>query len=349
MKNKLPPPTFETLHIDIVSLSGDGDSLPTEFRMFTAGEVDTLKGKFLFDDIAARDVMAAYADYGNDLCLDYDHAMADPFSAPRDRIAAGWFGLEVRNGELWAVGVRWTPAATRQLNDREWRYMSPAFTVTGENRRIERVINCALTNIPATKNLTPIAASQTQGDGQVTDQPRREAQEMSRMKILLASLGLAENATEAEAIAALNKREDVTAKLVALTGKSTVAEAIALCEGWKANASRAVELEAQLSAERKTREDASANAEIEKAFSDRRITPAQRETASKMYTEHGAAALSAFLSAFVGAQVDTHKPSPAPAADVTALTDADKRIAYSLGITEAQALENKKLSIGGAA
>lgn len=333
---------FETLHIDITTLA-DGDALPTEFRMFTAGKVDTLKGTFLFDDIAARDVMSAYADYGNDLCLDYNHAMVDPFTSPRDQVAAGWFGLEVRDGELWAVNVRWTPAATRQLNDREWRYMSPAFTTTGETRRISRIINCALTNIPATKNLTPIAASQSL----VSDVSHGE---QNPMKQVLTALGLGADATEADALVSLSKREDAAQRLFALTGKATIGEALAICEAWKSGAAQATALEAQLAAEKKTREDAAALSQIDAAFAEKRIIPAQVETAKKLYAEHGAAALSTFLGAFVVPQVNGEKPTPKPAEDADAtLSDTEKRIAYSLGITEAKALENKKLSLGGAA
>lgn len=330
---------FETLHIDITTLA-DGDALPTEFRMFTAGKVDTLKGTFLFDDIAARDVMSAYADYGNDLCLDYNHAMVDPFTSPRDQVAAGWFGLEVRDNELWAVNVRWTPAATRQLNDREWRYMSPAFTTTGETRRISRIINCALTNIPATKNLTPIAASQS-----LVSDVSHEGK--NPMKQLLHALGLGADATEADALVSLSKREQ---RLFALTGKATIGEALAMCEAWKSGAAQATALEAQLATEKKTREDAAALSLIDVAFNEKRIAPAQVDTAKKLYAEHGAAALSTFLGAFVVPQVNGEKPTPKPTEDAeSTLSDTEKRIAYSLGITEAKALENKKLSLGGAA
>jgi phage I-like protein len=342
MKTKTAP-EFETLHIDIVSLS-EGDTLPTEFRLFTSGKVDTLKGSFLFDDVAAKDVMSAHTDYGNDLCLDYDHAMQDPFCSPRDRIAAGWFGLEVRDGELWAVNVRWTPAATRQLTDREWRYMSPAFTVSGENRRIARVINCALTNIPATKNLTPIAASQT-GESVVSTEGNGIP-----MKQLLSALGLGADATEADALVTLSKREDATQRLFVLTGKTSVGDALAQTEAWKAQASETVGLRAALASEKKAREDAIALSSIDKAHDEKRITPAQVETAKKLYADHGVAALDVFLSAFVMAQVAVgEKLTPqAKNEDTKALSDVEKRIAISLGIPLEQALANK-LSQGGAA
>ncbi len=135
-----------------------GDEPPTEFRIFTAGAVDTVKGAFVFDTEAASSVMAEYKTHGIDLMIDYDHAslgsVADPALAGR---AAGWFNLELRNGELWAVNVRWTPPAAQALRAKEWRFMSPAFQTEGE--RIVSVMNVAITNLPATRNLEPLMAA----------------------------------------------------------------------------------------------------------------------------------------------------------------------------------------------
>jgi phage I-like protein len=315
------------------------------FCLFTAGEIDTLKGKFLFDDVAARDVMNAYADYGNELPIDYDHAMADPMCGPQERIAAGWFNLEVREGALWAVNVRWTPRAAKALGDREWRYMSPWFLATSDPRRITRVLNCALTNTPATKHLTPIAASQS-----VTDTPRDAAQENDTMKQLLIALGLGAEASEAEALVALSKREDASKALLTATDKKSLGEALAQVSVWKEQAAESVGLKAALASEKKTREDATALSAIDKALDEKRITPAQVDVAKKVYADHGSAALGVFLSAFVTAQVDTNKPTAKPAGDAEskALTETEKRIAHSLGISLEDALKNK-LSIGGAA
>jgi phage I-like protein len=114
---------FTTLSSAVAS-----DEPPKEFKIFSAGKVETTKGTFTFDDVAAKSVMAEYAKHGTDLMIDYDHASLadaaiDPALAGK---AAGWFDLELRNGELWAVNVRWTPAAEAALRAKEWRYTSPA-------------------------------------------------------------------------------------------------------------------------------------------------------------------------------------------------------------------------------
>lgn len=152
--------TTRSERVTSLSIVLTGDQPPAEFRVFTAGKVDTSKGEFLFDEVAAASVMADYAKQGNELMVDYDHASLaglsiDPAQAGK---SAGWFNLEVRNGELWAVNVRWTPPAHAALSAKEWRYMSPAFQAD-ESGRITALINVALTNLPATRKLEPLMAA----------------------------------------------------------------------------------------------------------------------------------------------------------------------------------------------
>lgn len=152
--------TTRSERVTSLSIVLTGDQPPSEFRVFTAGKVDTSKGEFLFDEVAAASVMADYAKQGNELMVDYDHASLaglsiDPAQAGK---SAGWFNLEVRNGELWAVNVRWTPPAHAALSAKEWRYMSPAFQAD-ESGRITSLINVALTNLPATRRLEPLMAA----------------------------------------------------------------------------------------------------------------------------------------------------------------------------------------------
>lgn len=134
---------------------------PTEFRIFEAGTNRTLHGDFLFDAIAAESVMREYRAHGVDLMVDYDHGSVQPLQVDPSLAskAAAWFGLALRMGELWAVRVTWTPAATAALTSREWRYMSPCF-LHDEDGRITRLVNVALTNLPATHDLVPLVASQ---------------------------------------------------------------------------------------------------------------------------------------------------------------------------------------------
>jgi hypothetical protein len=83
--------------------------LPTEFRIFKAGANVTSKGTTIFDAKAAADVMRDYAEKGVDLMIDLEHHWSDNSAEARSDAAdaRGWFKLEMRSGELWAVDVRW--------------------------------------------------------------------------------------------------------------------------------------------------------------------------------------------------------------------------------------------------
>lgn len=138
---------------------GATDPLPTEFRVFKAGENATSKGVFLFDDQAARDVMAAFQTWGVDLIVDLNHdAVIDPARRSDSSDARGHFRLEVRNGELWAVDVTWTPDGERRLREKTQRYISPYFC-HDEGGRICEVINVAMVSMPATHNAPALVAA----------------------------------------------------------------------------------------------------------------------------------------------------------------------------------------------
>jgi phage I-like protein len=135
-------------------------SAPKEFRIFRFGKVSTEKGTFAFTEKSGAEVMAAYREHGADLPFDYEHKSVRSDTRAGDGKAAGWFGLELRKDGLWAVGIKWTPPARAAIENKEWRYVSPAFELEG--KRITKLINIALTNLPATHNLTAlVAASRT--------------------------------------------------------------------------------------------------------------------------------------------------------------------------------------------
>jgi len=247
----------------MLSIAVNGDEPPREFRIFTAGVVDTVKGQFLFDEAAAKSVMAEYEAHGIDLMVDYDHASLDTASAQdpaKAGRAAAWFALEVRGGELWAVNVRWTPAAAQALAAKEWRFMSPAFGVDQDNR-ITSLLNVAITNLPATRRLEPLMAASMSGGDMDPDLVKKAIDALAEgdadgalgiLKDLIASAAGAPAEPEeppAEEPAALAEtpeepeEEDeeqaavmaATSRLTRITGKSTIGAAVEEVETWRAS------------------------------------------------------------------------------------------------------------------
>src|SRR6478736_425468 len=134
---------------------------PSEFRIFARGANATQKGMFNFDAAAAKSVLAAYARQGVDLPIDLEHLSVSGSSRADALDARGWFKLAVRNGELWAVNVRWTPDGLARLSSKTQRYISPCFLVDKSGRPIQ-LVNAALVAMPAVYGASAlVAASRT--------------------------------------------------------------------------------------------------------------------------------------------------------------------------------------------
>lgn len=236
-----------------------GDEPPSEFCIFAAGVVESTKGKITFDEKAAKSVMAEYTAHGIDLMIDYDHASLayvslDPAQAGK---AAGWFNLEVRGGELWAVNVRWTEPAAAALRRKEWRFMSPAFN-TDDQGRVTSVLNVAITNLPATRRLEPLMAASVTALGENSMLSAEtikaaldaliagdEAKCMELLKGIVTEAAAGEPAEpepaaepDATLAAPEDKPEEVAAALSAvqsLSGKASFVDAIADIRTWHAS------------------------------------------------------------------------------------------------------------------
>lgn len=147
-------------HDVTLSLITVGDEPPAEFLIFKAGMNTTSKGDFLFDAKAAADVMAAFQKHGADVMIDLEHLSIDDEGANYDPDARGWCRLEVRaGGDLWASNVTWTPDGGVRLREKRQRYVSPAFSFNTKTRRIDEIVNIAITALPATDKPAALVAA----------------------------------------------------------------------------------------------------------------------------------------------------------------------------------------------
>ena len=134
--------------------------VPTKFALFMYGANETTKGIVNLNKRYADRCVNTWREYGNRLSIDYDHAATNP--SGEGTPAAGWLDLYAGVDALYAVSVEWTPRATYLLKNKEYKYYSPwgyiEFDEQGRGWLVE-VINCALTNMPATKHQIPLVAS----------------------------------------------------------------------------------------------------------------------------------------------------------------------------------------------
>jgi phage I-like protein len=211
----------------------DGEAPPTEFQLFGAGITHTTKGDVLFDEQAGSDVMAALATHGKDqLPVDYGHGMLSMITTPDSGKAAGWFRPDVRDGALWAADVEWTPVADQALRNREYRFFSPAVLFDSKTRRVSKLINVALTNLPATHGQSPLVASDNHNcapEAGVTEIPKMADK-------LLRILGASD---EAEAVIMLRENERTYKEALTALGVASLAEIVPAIAGLKSDLSSA--------------------------------------------------------------------------------------------------------------
>lgn len=194
--------------------------LPTAFRLFAKGVNETSKGSFLFDERSAQLVMDEYEKHGVDLMIDLEHLSMDQESKSYDPDARGWAELEIRNGELWATNVRWTPDGESRLREKRQRYISPTFiTESIENNILERIIsvfNVAICAMPATFDAPAlVAASKVVGKKikRLTIGVSEETENVNpELAKIAEALGLGEDADLEEMLKALEALKEAAVK-----------------------------------------------------------------------------------------------------------------------------------------
>lgn len=160
-----PPKPSRLVQLSALAVTDDGP-LPDAFRLFEQGVNESSKGPCIFDAAAAAHVFEAYRRTGVDYVIDLEHLSHDEVARLTREDATdarGWFQIELRNGELWAVNVRWTPDGEDRLRKRKQRYISPAFFHDAEGRVCE-LVDAALTSAPATYHALPLVAANRSSD-----------------------------------------------------------------------------------------------------------------------------------------------------------------------------------------
>lgn len=313
----------------------DDGTPPTEFRIFRVGVNESDFGPVLFDAISAALTMESRKDKGNPLYFDLNHGMLRPNPTKEDAKSYGEFDLDVRAGELWAVNCRWTEEGAALIAKREYNLFSPAFQWFDDEagqRRPYEVINCALVNLAGLNDIRPLAAGASltnEGDGTMNETELKalldaakatiatqtneiaslKAKDVSRGTLALAAaLGVAGTATGEELAAAAATVVRDRAELLKLAGVDTVPSAIGVMRAWHESHGRVAALSAEVEGAKATDRTARFTALLDRAVTDKLITPAFRKDFwEKSHVVEGVATDAGLqmLSAFVGA-----KPSP---------------------------------------
>lgn len=198
--------------------------------------------------------------HNRELPIDWEHAgeLKAPKGDPAP--AAGWgTQLEARDGgSIWAK-ISWTPRGLAAVANREYRHLSPVIIYHKATRRIVGISSVGLTNKP-NLNLTALNRA-------------GEPEEEPAMKKIYAALGLAETATETEA---LNAIETMRGDLTTANNRATSPnlERFVPRADYDQALNRASTAEQTVTDLKKAEMETAINTEIESALATGKITPA---------------------------------------------------------------------------
>lgn len=198
--------------------------------------------------------------------LPFDYLHATELKAPQgdEAPAAGW-AREYRVNALGGIDARveWTAKARNAIGAREYRYLSPVF-LYDDSGRIHRFSSFGLVNKP---NLVIKALN--------AEQPHPTENIPMLAAAIRAALGLPENATEEQAVAAIQALKD--AKQAALNSEKAPSLDKYVPRADYANLEqRALNAEQQLAQRDKDALATAINGEIETALKAGKITPATK-------------------------------------------------------------------------
>lgn len=325
------------MHHEVIALTfdvstGEGREPPKQLRIFPKGRFSTTKGDFLFDDESAASVMAAAAEWGNDFSFDYEHrALHAAESGTGEAPAAGWFSPAVKDGELWADNLRWTSKAKQYLSGGEYRYFSPAFLVD-EDGRVTRLLNVALTNLPATNRMQALVAASTAATP-TSERSMAEKTAGAVSKEFHVALGLPEAAQDSEALSAISALRGQVASIQALTGKATAAEALGAISAWRADAERVAALNVRVQELEQAQQSSEVDALVKRALEQKKASPAQ-EAWLRQLGKQNVAMLRSFIETatpVVGGGGGTAAREPTPGTSAVSLTQEAIAVARQLG------------------
>ncbi|ATN93634.1 hypothetical protein VW6B_30 [Pseudomonas phage VW-6B] len=185
-------------------------------QLFPAGEFRANDGRpaecanWVLTESLARQVIAHLSSRQNKIVIDYEHQTLRTESNGQPAPAAGWWkGTDTvwTDAGMFAQNVEWTEAARKMIAGGEYRYISPVFAYDKKTGAVLQVLNAALTNNPALDGMNQVAlaaASRLIVQASTQHSPEKTMNE-ELLKLLRKLLGLADDATEADVLAALQQ------------------------------------------------------------------------------------------------------------------------------------------------
>lgn len=301
----------------------------------------------------ATKVIERFHSTKNKRVVDYEHQTLRKEENGQPAPAAGWYtDLEWREGEGLFAQVQLTARAAQYIAEGEYQYFSPVFLYHPTTGDVLDVQMGALTNAPAIDGMQELSLRAAASFGCFDDSP--EENPVNQLLLaLIAALGLAENTTEEQAVAALSAHTTNLRKLLGLDEKAGGEAMLAACTGLKAKAATSVDpsqfvplsvvdgLKAEmaaLTARLGERDEKDLDSQIQGALEDGRLHKTMEEWARDL-GKNNRAALTAYLdkaqpiAAITGSQTGGKPPV---ADEKTGLTQDELAVCSAMGLTTEQ-------------
>lgn len=176
------------------------DGLPAEMLLWRDGATKTTKGTFRLTD-RARDLvwndwqarMAGVSSPSGQApgSFDFDHDEFNEHLPGWQKLSAGGFDLGKDGKDFWLVKCSYTELAGGQIKRKEKRSTSGAFYFDPKSGEFTSLINCALTNLPATYKQPLLASGQSRGGVGLVLTPPDGSDEDRRVLVQVPALFLA--------------------------------------------------------------------------------------------------------------------------------------------------------------
>lgn len=309
-----------------ISSGAASDEVPTEFVLLRAGKNTYYgDGEMVFDAEAASSVMAKYQKRGLELMADYEHQSLSFKGAGPVPAAAKKWTPEVRNGDLVAANIKWTPRAKQMLQDGEYRYFSIACRVNQETKRVVEVINFALTNNPAADAIQPLVAAS------LTASEELAFQKDNTMKTVIVALGLSADAEETTAVAKASRLVEFERDVIALTKTASLSEAMGSLQAMKASHEQVAALSATVRKMEADKTNAEIQSLLDAVVADGKVTPGEKPELLALGAKYGLEAVQMSLKGrtrIVATAAEQPKESGGEVVEM--LSAVDKQIARQM-------------------
>ncbi len=331
----------KTLKIALnIRLPEDG-TLPGWVELIPAGDLVVGRDGRKWINPTPDQVVTAFDSNGADLPIDWEHATEKKAPQGEPAPAAGWIKeMEVRDGAIWGR-IEWTDKGTDDVENKRYRYLSPVFVFTRQERRIVRLTSAGLTNQP---NLHLTALNSESLISELLNQEETQIKEkgMDLLKAICQALGLTDGTTDEQALA---KVKDLKGDLATAQNRAETPslEKFVPRGDYDAVTTRATNAEQKLKEqETKTLGDEIDTA-INQALTDGKITPASKDYhTAQCRTEGGLDRFKEFAKAAPAMAQDTDLKDKDLNQNKGSLTTEDKAVCQQLGIPEDEYLKSKK-------